>query len=279
MPRLTARDGTELAYRESGEGGPLVCLAGGPMRDSAYLGDLGGLPAALRLISLDLRGTGASGTPADPAAYRCDHQVDDVEALREHLGLDRIDLLGHSAGANLAVLYAIRYPERVSRLVLVTPSTYAIGVTATAEKRREVVESRKGEPEHDQVSAALTRIAAGEGSDDDWEAIAPFTYGRWDAAARAHHEAGKGQQHPEAAAAFGAEGAYDPDANRAALSGFGAPVLLLAGELDLAAPPAVVAEYAGLLPKAQFVTQPGAGHFPWLDDPASFTATIAAFLS
>ncbi|PRY34314.1 alpha/beta fold hydrolase [Umezawaea tangerina] len=277
MPTLTAHDGTELAYQETGEGGPLVCLAGGPMLDSAYLGDLGGLPRSLRLIRPDLRGTGASAVPADPATYRCDRLVDDVEALREHLGLDRIDLLGHSAGANIAVLYATRHPERVSRLVLVTPSTFAVGLTATAEQRREVVEARKGEPEYDRVSAALARIAAGEALADDWDAIVPFTYGRWDAAARAHHEAGR--RHPEAAAVFGSEGAYDPDATRGALSGFDAPVLLLAGELDLAAPVPVVAEYAGLFPKAQFVTQPGAGHFPWLDDPASFTTTTAAFLS
>jgi hypothetical protein len=42
------------------------------MRDSAYLGDLGGLSARRELIRLDLRGTGQSATPADPATYRCD---------------------------------------------------------------------------------------------------------------------------------------------------------------------------------------------------------------
>ena len=81
MPRLTAPDGTELAYHVRGEGDPLIVLPGGPMRASAYLGDLGGLAAHRRLILLDLRGTGDSAVPADPATYRCDRQVDDVEVV------------------------------------------------------------------------------------------------------------------------------------------------------------------------------------------------------
>ncbi len=117
MPTFTAPEGTELAYHLRGEGDPLVVLPGGAMRASAYLGELGGLTAHRRLVLLDLRGTGDSAIPADPATYRCDRQVDDVEALRGHLGLDRVDLLAHSAGRNPAMLYSARYPQRVSRLV------------------------------------------------------------------------------------------------------------------------------------------------------------------
>nr|WP_268236998.1 alpha/beta fold hydrolase [Agromyces bauzanensis] len=71
---------------------------------------------------LDLRGTGDSQTPMDAASYRVDRQVDDLEALRSHLGLERMDLLAHSAGAALALLYAVRYGDRLRRLVLVCPT-------------------------------------------------------------------------------------------------------------------------------------------------------------
>lgn len=74
------------------------------MQSSAYLGDLGGLSRHRRLNMPDPRGTGASATPANTSSYRCDRLVDDVEALREHLGLTRLDLLGHCGGTNLAVL-------------------------------------------------------------------------------------------------------------------------------------------------------------------------------
>ncbi|MFF5011736.1 alpha/beta fold hydrolase [Streptomyces sp. NPDC001165] len=71
-----------------------------------------------RLIRLDRRGTGRSARPEDSTTYRCDRLADDVEALRRHLGLDRIDLLAHSADANPAVSYVSRHPERVGRLAL-----------------------------------------------------------------------------------------------------------------------------------------------------------------
>src|SRR5213592_75511 len=103
MPAFTAPDGTRLAYHVVGEGEPLICLPGGPMRASAYLGDLGGLAKRRRLVLLDLRGTGDSGVPADPSTYRCDRQVDDVEALRVQLALESVDLLAHSAAGDLAL--------------------------------------------------------------------------------------------------------------------------------------------------------------------------------
>ena len=278
MPAFSARDGTRLAYHVSGAGIPLICLPGGPIRDSVYLGDLGGLSAHRRLIVLDLRGSGRSAIPEDVASYRCDRLVDDVEALREHLGLDRLDLLAHSAGANLAALYVARHPQRVGRLVLVTPSTWAVGIATTEETRQEVARRRKDEPWFDAAFAALAAIATGEVTDDRWRAIQPFFYGRWDAAARAHQAAEGTQRNQAAAAAFGAEGAFDPEATRAALAAFDAPVLLVAGELDLSTPASTVAECAALFPNAELVVQPGAGHFPWLDDADRFVTATATFL-
>ncbi len=279
MPVLAAYDGTKLAYHVLGEGAPVVCLPGGPMQDSEYLGDLGGLSEHVRLVLLDPRGTGQSATPADPGSYRCDRQVDDVEALREQLGLARMNLLAHSGGTNLAVLYAARHPERIGKLVLVAPSPYAVGLTVTTDDRREVVRLRDGESWFGPASAAFERVNAGQATDGDWAALAPFTYGRWDAAAQANHARGETRRNNEAAGIYGSEGAFHPEATRAALATLGAPVLLLAGEVDVNSPPRVVAELAGLFPNATLATQPGAAHFPWLDDPAAFTSTVTSFLA
>ena len=278
MPVLAAPDGTRLAYHEAGDGARLVCLPGGPMQDSDYLGDLGGLSERLRLTLVDPRGTGESATPTDPASYRCDRLVDDVEALREHLGLARMNLLAHSAAANLAVLYAARYPAHVGALVLVAPSTFALGITATADDRRDVVRLRADEPWFEPAAAAFERISSGQATDDDWAEITPLRYGRWDAEAQAHHTRGQRRRNTEAAAIFGADGAFQPEATRAALAAFGAPILVLAGELDANSPPTAVAELARAFPDATLRTRAGAGHFPWLDAPDWFTETVAAFV-
>ncbi|GAA2380963.1 alpha/beta hydrolase [Nonomuraea africana] len=278
MPTFSAHDGTTLAYHVFGAGSPVICLPGGPMQDSVYLGELGGLSARRQLIMMDPRGTGRSAMPQDTASYRCDRLVDDVEALREHLGLDRLDLLAHSAGANLAALYAARHPERVGRLALITPSTFAVGIAATGESRLDIARLRKDEPWFTAAFTALEALMTGNATDDSRTAIDPFFYGRWDAAAQAHQADQDGHRNNEAAAVFGAEGAYDPDATRAALAAFNAPVLLLAGEVDLNTPPSVAAEFAELFPKAEFVVQPEAGHYPWLDDARRFVATTATFL-
>jgi pimeloyl-ACP methyl ester carboxylesterase len=277
MPTFTAPDGTELAYHLRGEGDPLIVLPGGAMRASAYLGDLGGLTAHRHLVLLDLRGTGDSAIPADPATYRCDRQVDDVEALRAHLGLDRVDLLAHSAGGNLATLYAARYPQRVSRLALITATPWAVGLPVTAEDRLTAARLREDEPWFADAYPAFEAAWTGRGPFDD--AMMPFFYGRWDATARAHMAAEEQQANDDAAAVYGSAGAYDPPATRAALAELSAPVLVYAGELDTGPTPDLARRAADLFPDARFTVQPGGGHFPWLDDPKGFAERVAAFLS
>ncbi|MFF7341670.1 alpha/beta fold hydrolase [Streptomyces sp. NPDC008163] len=273
---FTAPDGTPLAYRVYGDGpgDPVLCVPGGPA-DSRYLGDLGGLSAHRRLVVPDLRGNGASAVPEDVSTYRCDRLAEDVEALRRHLGLARVDLLGHSAGANIAVRYAERHPDRIGGLVLITPSTRAVGIDITGDERRALARLRSGEPWFPAAFPALEAITRGNGT--DWAAVEPFFHGRWDDAARLLRELGRPGD-PESVALFGAEGAFDPPATRKALASLAAPVLLLAGAYDLNSPPSAVTAFGELFRDAALVVQPGAGHYPWADDAEAFGAAVAGFL-
>ncbi|MFI6099780.1 alpha/beta fold hydrolase [Lentzea sp. NPDC051213] len=258
-------DGVGLAYH--GEAGdPLICLPGGPMQASSYLG---GLPLG-NTVKLDLRGTGESEV-APRETYRVDRQVDDVEALRRHLGLDTIRLLGHSAGGTLAILYATRFPQHVKELVLVAPSPRVVGIDVTDADRRAVAEQRAGEPWFEEAFAAFEDIWAGNMTGENFQKIAPFFYGRWDDAARALDD------HPtndEAAREYYSEGAFDPEQIRKALHILDVPTLFIAGEFDVSLPPNRAREYVELIPAAEFVLQPGAGHFPWLDDPVAFAGAV-----
>jgi len=275
VPTFAAPDGTELGYNLVGEGTPLVCIPGG-MQDTLYFGDLGGLSAHRQLVLFDLRGTGQSAVPEDLSSYRCDRLVDDVEALREHLGLGQLDLLAHSGGTNLAQRYVEHHPDRVSKLALITPSAMAAGISVPGDVRAAIAELRRNEPWYPEASAALKALMSGEATAGS---IAPFYYGRWDAAAQAHHAAEATHRNTDAFATFISEGAFAPDTTRAVLATFTHPVLLLAGEYDLNSPPTAVTELAAVFPNPQYVIQSGAGHYPWLDDPATFVTTLTTFLA
>ena len=217
--------------------------------------------------------------PDDATSFRCDRLVGDVEALREHLGLETIDVLAHSAGANLVAMYSSTHPDRISRLVLVTPSTRAVGIDIGSDVRLATARLRADEPWFPAAYTALEATTAGTGSADDWAGITPFVYGRWDEQARMHHAAESEQRNDEAASVFGMDGVFTPEHTRAALRSLDAPVLLLAGAFDVAAPPSVVADYGRCFPQATVIVQPAAGHFPWMDDPGGFAATVARFLA
>lgn len=248
------------------------------MKASAYLGDLGGLASLHALRLLDLRGTGASHVPADATSYRVERQVGDVEALRSHLGLERMDLLAHSAGAALAVRYAAQNPDRIGRLVLICPTPKAVGLEVTDQDRRETAELRRDEPWFPEAFSAFERIWAGHPNDEDWEAIVPFTNGRWDAARQTRAAEEDSLMNMSGAAEYYASGAIDAEAVRSALAQLDAAVLVVAGQFDVALPPARAAEYAELFPQGRLFVAPRAGHSPWLDDPGRFVDEVAGFL-
>jgi pimeloyl-ACP methyl ester carboxylesterase len=276
---VTAGDGTRLAVHLHGAGEPLLCLPGGPMLDSAYFRDLGGLAEHRAFARLDLRGTGESEVPADPASYRCDRQVADVEAVRRHLGLDRIDLMGHSAGANLAYRYAERHPDRLGRLLLVTPSTRGVGIEIYDGDRTAAARQRSDEPWYAAAAAALERVQEGSEDEDDWRAVSAFMYGRWDDEAQAYEAWMDERRHEPLAMAYGAEGAFDPEATRAALAALDVPVVVLAGGCDAGNPPPVMAQVAALFPRGELVVQEDGGHFPWVDEPARFVELVGPFVA
>ncbi|MFI6154737.1 alpha/beta fold hydrolase [Kitasatospora sp. NPDC051170] len=281
MEFITSYDGTTLAFRTHGDGPPLLCLPGGPGRAAEYLGDLGGLSAHRTLILPDTRGTGASGVPADPATYRVDRLVADVEALRRHLGLERLDLLGHSAGGSLAMLYAAAHPERLHSLTLVTPSFAGVGLPSDTGVAQ-VIASRAAEPWHAEAAAAhrhMTTATSFAEAAPYRLAFEPLMYGRWDDAARAHAAADPAQRALPVSEHY--YRGYTPDTGDLArrLGALRCPVLLLAGEVDLWPTAASATEAARLFPEVTLAVQPGAGHYPWLDDAKAFTETVEGFLA
>jgi pimeloyl-ACP methyl ester carboxylesterase len=268
MPSFASYDGIEVQYALVGAPTEaVICLPGGPLRASRYLGNLGGLDAnlALLLVELPLR--------------RVDKIVGDIEALRVHLDRNRIDIVAHSASASLALMYAGAHPERVNRLALITPGTRAVGIRPSEEEWTAALERRACEPWYTEARHGIDGWGAGDNSLANRLAAAPFFYGRWDDKARTHASGEAEEMRVDAAETYYPEGAIDVDATRNALKHLEAPVLILVGDLDFQTTPTSAEELACLLPQATVVVQRGAGHFPWLDDPETFVTVVADFLN
>jgi proline iminopeptidase len=112
-------NGLELWYRVSGKGP--VCIfptAGwGPSSD-IYIASMKPLEEQFTIVYLDTRGTGRSERPKTLEEYTWKHFADDIEALRRHLGVEKIWLIGHSMGGIMVLHYALEYPKQVEGLLI-----------------------------------------------------------------------------------------------------------------------------------------------------------------
>ena len=279
MTTFASWDGTRLAFTEVGSGPRLVCVPGGPGRASAYLEDLAGLSEHRTLVLLDNRATGRSEVPADPASLRFDRLAEDVEALRVHLGEERLDLLGHSAGCIVAQAYAAAHPDRLRSLLLVTPSDRLQG--GTRADLPAIRAARSDEPWYAEAAEAQQALPHASPAERTalTRATRPFLYGRWDQRTRTHAATADVQMSPRAELGFGTglPEAGDPDLV-AALRAVDVPVLVVGAERDGATGLASVAAVAGCFPSARTAVVPGAGHFPWVDEPDAFRAVVDPFL-
>jgi pimeloyl-ACP methyl ester carboxylesterase len=279
VPTYRAADDALLHYDEHGDGRPLVALAGGAGAHPSYLGDLAGLSG--RLIVPHLRGVGLSPATDDPLQGSYWRQADDLEALREHLGLDRLTLTGHSAGTRLAVAYAARHPERIERMLLITPRTEYL-VDEPPDLGELLAARAEREPE---FSAALAAREAGPDLSDpdaaeerfnEWQReCAPFGYAAWTAVEQDH--ARTMHYYLAAAQAFFS---VDPPADLAArLGAVSAPVLAVAGAEDVSLGIGPVRAMTALFPDGATAVLDRCGHFPWVEQPAEFRQAAEAFLA
>jgi proline iminopeptidase len=112
-------NGVMIYYQEIGKGAPLLIVHGGPGASHDYfLPYLLPLARTNRLIFIDERGSGRSSKLEDPHGYTVENMVEDVEAVRVALHLDKISLLGHSYGGALAQAYALKYQKNLTHLIL-----------------------------------------------------------------------------------------------------------------------------------------------------------------
>jgi proline iminopeptidase len=266
VPSATTDDGRTLSWRAAGSGPPLLCHPGGPGFSSLYFGDLPKLAAERTLVLLDPRGTGASDRPAEPSAYELEDYAADVEAVRERLGLERLDLLGHSHGGFVAMAWAGTFPDRVGRLVLA--STAPRFTDAIRKRRQDRVASHRNEPYFEDAIAALQDQQAGKYASDEqlaalYERAGPVLAPLGEDIAPLSDAFRAAGINADALKHFNERIAPTMDL-RPQLRRIKAPTLVIAGERDAFGGP-TMDEIAGALPNPTVVTVPGADHFAFLE--------------
>ncbi|MET8681504.1 alpha/beta hydrolase [Streptomyces sp. NPDC004647] len=286
MPHYRSYDDTELFYRvldarDGSAAPPLVCLAGGPGRDAAYLGNLGGLDGHRPLVLPDARGTGDSPAATDPSDYAFPRLAEDLEALREHLGLERFALFAHDAAAATAQAYAASHSERLTHLVIVCPGARL--QNELPDDAREIFDSRITEPWWPDASVAVQQLAEVSDLDEVRELLlraAPMAYGRWDEPQREHAASEGDQLNPVPRAGFWQ--GVDELTRRALLARLlevECPVLVVTGDLDAVSGMRAGELVAESFPNAVLRPLHGVGHYPWVDEPEMLRPLVEEFLT
>jgi proline iminopeptidase len=276
MPTFASHDGTRLHFDVLGDEGlpTLIVQAGGPARHPDYLGDLAALTRRRQLVLLHQRGVGRSEPSHNAGAAAWPELAEDIEALRAHLKLDTVELLGHSAGTRIAVSYAARYPRRLASLCLVTPpAQWLVDVPSDSEQ---II---GGHRDAAWFGDYLTHAAAANSASSAaqlialFPSIAPIAWSEWSDVAREHERTG--QWHPAAQDLFFAGADATGIVERLGL--LECPVLVVAGEDDGLTGYAPVIAVADLFRRGRSVTINNAGHYPWVEQPVAFADALVDF--
>ena len=284
--------GVLIYYMIVGRGAPLLIVHGGPGASHDYF-----LPYLLplarhnRLIFIDERGSGKSEKLEDPKGYTVENMVEDVEAVRQALALGTISLLGHSYGGVLALAYALKYQNNLSRLILASTFPSAKQMNDVFVRMKE-----KMSPDlRERIDAMEKKGLFGQGLDyrknrytDEYmiaawgEGYFPYLY----------------QNHPDPTddpvqngvmswdlyrEMWGSDGEFVIDGNLKSveyvdrLPSIHVPTLIIAGDHD-ECDPSLSQEMHEKIARSQIVILPKSGHMTFVDQPNLFLRSVDAFL-
>ena len=282
-----------IYYSILGKGEPLMIVHGGPGASHDYfLPYLLPLARTNKVIFIDERGSGRSEKLQNVSKYTVESMVEDVEAVRQALGLGKINLLGHSYGGVLAQAYALKYQKNLSHLILGSTfaSTSAMNLVLAHEKQSMEPEARqklqsledaglfgKGKPwEKNRYPNDYAVLAWGDGyfpylyqnhPDPNYDPAAGNTSTSWDL----YREM------------WGSHGEFVIDGNLKSveytdkLAGIHVPTLVMCGDHD-ESDPSLSHTMHDKIAGSKLVIIPKSGHMTFVDQPDLFIQTVNGFL-
>ncbi|MBN3959662.1 alpha/beta fold hydrolase [Nostoc sp. NMS8] len=248
-------------------------IHGGPGADhTSFKPTFSALSRKLQLVYFDHRGQGRSAR-GPKETYTLDNNVEDMEALRQHLGLDKIVVIGGSYGGMVALTYAVRYPQNVSHLIVIATAAHSGFL-----KRAKEILASKGTEEQ---KASAQRLWDGNFENEEqlrqyFQVLGPMYSLKYE---------------PTTSGIAWQRNILSVDAINVAFGGFlrnynildqlhkiTAPTLVIAGRYDWICAPEFSEEIAQAIPNADLRIFENSSHLIRADEPEALLDAIAGFL-
>ncbi|NOR64374.1 MAG: alpha/beta fold hydrolase [Rhodobacteraceae bacterium] len=261
-------NGAEIFYTIEGEGTPVMVMHGGLGLDHTYFRPYLDALENVQIIYYDHLGNGRSEHPEDFSELTFERFVADAEALRQHLDLGKIILIGHSYGGFIAQEYAAAHPDALKGLVLantVPVFDYAPTLSGTDEQMAA-------------LGAVFSRpMESDEDFQTNWNIISQMYYHNYDAEIGAELDMNTQYSYQAWNVANGLLATFN---TLEKLPMIDVPTLVIGGRHDGITPVEPgTARIAGLLPQAEMVVFENSGHFPFIEEPALHLETLQNWIN
>jgi proline iminopeptidase len=271
-----------ITYSYGDEGESVFLLNGGPGLPCNYLREpmLRLLEHGFRVVTYDQLGCGASDKPKDPALWAISRYVDEVETVRQALGLGRVHLIGHSWGGWLAIEYALTHYDALISLVLTNTCADLPHLVQELNRLRESLGPETvammqryealGMLKHPAYQAAITILNYRHVLRlDDWPGPARYSFSNW------NMEVYGTMQGPNEFLYTGNLKDWNriPDLPRIT-----APTLVLCGHHDELSPVCSMRMHLAL-PNSEIAVFPNSSHMPFYEEPEAYFARLVDFLA
>ncbi len=253
--------GESIYFESYGEGETILLCHGKGGNHAIWFNQVPILAQHYRVVTWDQRGFGRSSNLNNEASPQ--KAAEDIQALLDHLNIEKAHLVGQSMGGWAVMGSALRYPERTASLIL-ADTLAGISTPEIAAEYEASRAKRYAKPPSTHMSLDGHAILQNQTAEQNM--IRAFLY----------NQIGRSNGPPPAdAGELLLQTKYDQDAIR----GIKAPTLFIVGELDAIFPPAMIRQAAELISHAQVVEIPEADHSPYFETPDLWNTAVMAFLA
>lgn len=282
-------NGYKLWVEVEGKGQPLFLISGGPGGSHHGMHSFCSLRDSFMLVYVDYLGRGASDTAKKREEYTIDRDVDDVEGVRKALKLDKIIVLGHSYGSLVAQGYALKYPDKTSKLIIANGFHSGWMWQENCDNSNRCIKSGYPEVWKPMMKLREQGIVSSDTAHINLYGMVPYgflyTYSPDNLKKGFRSATHKGSFNTDVYYQMvgrdgdfiisGCVGDFDV---RKKLKNLNMPVYVIAGRYDRVATPEMIVLYKEYCPQAKFVMFEKSGHNPQIEEYESYFEILRSFL-